>query len=166
MAVASTQVSSAKLAQATDRVTALTHMDRTKLRAEWRRLFRTQPPPGIRRDLMTLALAWRIQEIAFGGLTAAEKRRLLRIADHANTAPRASPAPPIRLKPGAKLIREWHGKTHHVLVHDHGFQWNGQNWRSLTAIAHEITGTRWSGPRFFGLRRRPSPSIVGDDADE
>ena len=166
MATGSPQHPSTKTAQAADRVAALAHMERAKLRAEWRRLFRAQPPPGIRRDLMTLALAWRIQERAFGGMTAAEKRRLLRIADDTKNAPKPSPAPAIRLKPGARLIREWHGKTHHVLVREDGFEWNGQSWRSLTAIAVEITGTRWSGPRFFGLRRKSAPSIVGDKADE
>ena len=157
---------STKATQVADRLTALAAMGRAELRAEWRRLFRTQPQPRVGRDLMVLALAWRIQEQAFGGLTSAEKRRLQRIADELKDHPRSTAAPAIRLKPGVNLIREWHGKAHHVLVRDDGFEWNGQCWRSLSAIAREITGTRWSGPRFFGLQRGSESSLSEDRADE
>ncbi len=60
----------------------------------------------------------------------------------------------VRLKPGAKLVREWRGETHDVLVLEDGFQWRGRQWRSLSAIAREISGTHWSGPRFFGLQAK------------
>ena len=70
---------------------------------------------------------------------------------------RRNRAPPISLKPGTRLVREWRGVTHTVLVHADGFEWNGKRYRSLTVIAREITGAHWSGPRFFGLRRRAEP---------
>ena len=63
----------------------------------------------------------------------------------------------VKLKPGARLVREWHGRTHDVLVTEAGFLWRSETWRSLTAIAREITGTHWSGPRFFGLPGSPRP---------
>ena len=64
------------------------------------------------------------------------------------------PAPPISLKLGTRLVREWRGVTHTVLIHADGIEWRGQRYRSLSVVAREITGARWSGPRFFGLRRR------------
>jgi Protein of unknown function (DUF2924) len=66
----------------------------------------------------------------------------------------AKPAPPISLKPGTRLVREWRGVTHTALIHADGIEWRGQRYRSLTVVARKITGARWSGPRFFGLRRR------------
>ncbi len=114
---------------------------------------------------MVLAIAWKIQVKAHGGLTAAEKRRLGRIA----TDIRAHGGPlknsTIHVKPGLKLVREWRGETHDVLVLENGFEWNGQCWRSLSAIAREITGTPWSGPRFFGLQHKPEPFRSGNPTD-
>ena len=64
------------------------------------------------------------------------------------------PAPPISLKPGTRLVRDWRGVTHMVLIHADGIEWRGQRYRSLSLVARKITGARWSGPRFFGLRQR------------
>ncbi len=69
------------------------------------------------------------------------------------------------IKPGLRLVREWRGETHHVLVLEDGFEWNGERRRSLSAIAREITGTRWSGPLFFGLKRSPMPFRGEERAD-
>ncbi len=154
-----------KAMQVAEKLAALPRMSKADLRAEWRRLFRSQPPPRLGRDLMVLALGWKIQEKAHGGLTLAEKRRLTQIADDLKVHGRPPPRSAIRLKPGAKLIREWHGKTHHVLVLDEGFEWNHRSWRSLSVIAREITGTPWSGPRFFGLQHKPEPFVRGDRPD-
>ena len=134
------------------RLEALEQMDRAALRAEWRRLYRAHPPKRVSRELLTLGIAWKIQEQAYGGLGAATKRRL---ADLVNTMERNGDVTRnrvARLKPGAKLLREWGGKTHTVTVVEDGFEWKGTQWRSLSAIAREITGVRWSGPRFFGLK--------------
>jgi hypothetical protein len=124
------------------------------LRGEWRRLYRADPPQKVGRHLLELGVAWRLQERAFGGLGPGTKRLLVALAksvEAKHTLPRTRS---IRLKPGTKLIREWRGKTHSVLVLEDGFQWRGQRWRSLSAVAREISGTSWSGPRFFGLQRQ------------
>jgi hypothetical protein len=139
------------------KLTALTVMDSDGLRREWRRLYRSHPPLHIRRDLLVLAIAWKLQERVYGGLTAAQKRRLAGIAEELRKNGDLSAGPAIRLKPGLRLVREWRGETHDVLVLEDGFEWNGKRRRSLSAIAREITGTRWSGPRFFGLKPRPRP---------
>ena len=90
-------------------------------------------------------------------MTAAQKRRLAGITEELKKGGDLSAGPAIRLKPGLRLVREWRGETHTVLVLEDGFEWNGERRRSLSAIAREITGTRWSGPRFFGLKPRPMP---------
>jgi hypothetical protein len=86
------------------------------------------------------------------------------IIDQAAATPRsrgaAKPTPPISLKPGTRLVREWRGVTHMVLIHAAGFEWRGQRCPSLSVVAREITGARWSGPRFFGLRQRLAPAAV------
>lgn len=133
------------------RLEALGTMDRDALIAEWKRQFRATPPDRIRRDLLELAIAWKLQERALGGpkkSLAAELRSLAE--DLAATGDiRRARAP--RLKAGARLVREWGGNIHEVTVTETGFIWKGEVWTSLSAIAGEITGTRWSGPRFFGL---------------
>ena len=138
---------------------ALGQLPQTDLRAEWRRLYRAHPPKRISRDLLELAVAWKLQEKALGGLGASLRHQLARMAQEMETRGDLAKARAVRPRPGAKLIREWHGETHDVLVLDDGFRWRGRHWRSLSAIAREITGTRWSGPRFFGLKTdmRPEP---------
>ena len=147
------------------KLTALTVMDSDGLRREWRRLFRSHPPRHIRRDLLVLAIAWKLQEKVYGGLTAAEKRKLAGVAEELRKNGDLSESPAIRLKPGLRLVREWRGETHDVLVLEDGFEWNGERRRSLSAIAREITGTHWSGPRFFGLKPRPMPFGGEERAD-
>ena len=112
---------------------------------------------------MMRALAYRIQEIAFGGLSKATLRRLASLAAEFESDGRiATPAQP-RIKPGARLVREWHGRTHAVVVTEDGFEFEGKLYRSLTSIAREITGAGWSGPRFFGLAKAANAS-GGTDA--
>ncbi len=149
----------------TENLAALADLDAVGLRAEWRRLYRSHPPLHIRRDLLVLAIAWKLQEKVHGGLTAAQKRKLAGIAEEFRKNGDLSASPAIRLKPGLKLVREWRGETHDVLVLEDGFEWNGERRRSLSAIAREITGTHWSGPRFFGLKRRPMPFSGEERAD-
>jgi hypothetical protein len=147
------------------KLTALTDLDTAGLRREWRRLYRSHPPLHIRRDLLVLAIAWKLQEKVHGGLTAAQKRKLAGLAEDLRRNGDLSGSPAIRMKPGLKLVREWRGETHHVLVLEDGFEWNGKRRRSLSAIAWEITGTRWSGPLFFGVKRRPMPFSGEERAD-
>jgi len=144
---------------------ALPELDTTALRREWRRLYRSHPPAHIRRDLLILAIAWKLQERVRGGLTAAQKRKLARIAEELRKNGDLSGNPAIRMKPGLRLVREWRGETHTVLVLEDGFEWNGERHHSHSAIAREITGTRWSGPRFFGLQPRPKPFAGEGRAD-
>jgi len=106
------------------------------------------------RQLLLRALAYRLQEQALGGLDRATRRRLDRAAaDLAAGRPLAAPAP--KIKPGTRLLREWQGVVHEVIVLEGGLQYRGETWPSLSAVAREITGTRWSGPRFFGLKGTP-----------
>jgi len=144
---------------------ALEQMDYAALRAEWRRLYRAQPPKRVARDLLVLGVAWKIQAQAFGGLGAATKRRLAELAKTMEQNGDITRNRVTRLKPGAKLIREWRGEIHGVTVAEDGFEWNGQKWRSLSAIAREITGVHWSGPRFFGLNGR-APHQTGTETEE
>ncbi len=149
----------------TEKLVALADLDAASLRREWRRLYRSHPPLHIRRDLLVLAIAWKLQERVYGGLTAAQKRRLADIAEELRKNGDLSAGPAIRLKPGLRLVREWRGATHDVLVLEDGFEWNGTRRLSLSAIAREITGTQWSGPRFFGLKPRPMPFSGQERAD-
>ena len=147
------------------RLRALEQMDYATLRAEWRRLYRAQAPKRVARDLLMLGVAWKIQEQAYGGLGAASRRRL---ADLANSLERDGDITRnrvARLKPGAKLVREWRGSTHTVIVLEDGFEWNGRTWRSLSVIARKITGVHWSGPRFFGLNEK-APTRIGTGVEE
>jgi hypothetical protein len=131
-----------------------------ELVASWRKMFKAPPPKGIKRGLLERARAYRLQVRAFGGLKPASRKRLLAIAEgrvaeseasRANVDDDAIRHDRAKLKPGARLIREWNGVVHTVDVVDGGFLWNGRNWKSLSAVAEAITGARWSGPRFFGL---------------
>lgn len=138
-------------AELPSRLAALGSMDRDALIAEWKRQFRATPPDRIRRDLLELGIAWKLQEKAIGGLKKAIASELRELAEALATTGDIRRAKAPRLKPGARLVREWGGITHEVTVTEGGFLWNGKAWTSLSAIAGEITGAHWSGPRFFGL---------------
>ena len=146
------------------RLAALATMDRDDLVIEWRRLFRVSPPDRIRRDLLELGIAWKLQEKAIGGLKKAVATELRDLAEALATTGDIRRAKPPRLKPGARLLREWGGVTHEVAVIDGGFLWNGAVRKSLSAIAEEITGAHWSGPRFFGLTSRAKRMVCDSDA--
>jgi hypothetical protein len=128
-----------------------------ELRKQWRGLYKTQAPANLSRELLLRAVAYRMQEVALGGLRPARQRQLRQVAQQfKQTGAPNTPARPA-LKPGTRLIREWQRRTHDVLVLDDGFSWQGTRYRSLSAIARKITGTAWSGPLFFGLKlNRPA----------
>ena len=111
-----------------------------------------QPPDGLGRSFLIRAIAYRLQEQAFGGLKPSTRRLLARVAEEA--AAGSSPKrPPVRkAETGPILVREWQGNAHRVTVLGDGVSFNGKHYRSLSEVAREITGSRWSGPRFFGLR--------------
>ena len=148
------------------KLTALTAMDGDGLRREWRRLYRSHPPRHIRRDLLVLAIAWKLQERVYGGLTAAQKRKLAGIGEELRKNGNLSVGPAIRLKPGLRLVREWRGQTHTVAVLEDGFEWQGKRWRSLSVIAREITDAHWSGPRFFGLNGKAETGVAIREAGD
>jgi hypothetical protein len=147
--------------QLPDRLAALPSLSLGDLRLEWRRLYRAEPP-RLSRDIMMRAIAYRLQEIAHGGLSRITQRRLTTLGHELETAGRIAPPPGPRIKPGARLIREWHGRTHTVCVTETGFEFEGKTYRSLTKIAFNITGAQWSGPRFFGLTKPPSAAMPDD----
>src|ERR1700676_2749392 len=106
------------------------------------------------RHLLTRGITYKLQERAYGGLSMATARKLERASADPLGRGADKPAPPISLKPGTRLVRQWRGVTHTVLIHADGIEWRGQRYRSLSLVARKITGARWSGPRFFGLRQR------------
>jgi len=122
------------------------------LRERWKTLYGKEPSGGICRSFLIRAIAYRLQEKAFGGLKPSTRRLLARVAKE--TAAGSSPKrPPIRkAKTGTILVREWQGAAHRVTMLREGVSFNGKLYRSLSEVAREITGSRWSGPRFFGLR--------------
>jgi len=122
------------------------------LKERWRALYRSEPPRRISRDLLIRALAYRIQEKALGGLKPSMRRLLTRVATDASARRPIQVAPEPGLKPGAVLLREWHGAQHQVIVCEDGIVFNGKQYKSLSQIAYRITGTKWSGPLFFGLK--------------
>ena len=132
-----------------DHMERLAAMSPVKMKAEWRRVFNTPVPPAFGAALATRAIAARYQEQVFAGLTKSEQRQLKTQARKDQRNPRGVRAAAI--KPGTWLSRTWHGNTHEVVVLDTGFEYRGEHYRSLTAIAKHITGAAWSGPRFFGL---------------
>ena len=134
-------------------LTRLPTCNRAELTAEWLRLYRTKPPAQIGRNLLMAAVAYRLQEQILGGLQPELRRQLRAIAGQARHGGEPALAAP-RLKPGTKLLRDWQGHTHEVLVGENGFLWQQAQYRSLSQIARAITGTRWSGPVFFGLKPR------------
>jgi|SRR5215469_1500097 len=137
------------LAASLDRLSDLQPDD---LVEQWRGLFRAEPPNRLRSPLMISALAYRLQERAFGGLKAATRRQLEQIARDAGVRRPVAVKSKRLVKPGAVLIREWHGTKHQVTVLKDGFMFQERRFQSLSKIASEITGTRWSGPLFFGLK--------------
>jgi hypothetical protein len=138
-------------------VASVAQMDVAGLRAEWRRLYRSEPPKKLRRDTLQLAVAWKLQARVLGGLSAASTRRLAELTDVIAEGSDLPKARRVSLKPGARLMRHWGGETHEIIVAATGFIWRERHWKSLSVIAREITGARWSGPRFFGLDRADRP---------
>jgi hypothetical protein len=139
------------------RLAALKNTPTLELKQQWRELFDTEPPPFNRRYLES-RLAYRIQELAYGGLKPETIRRLERLGEELDGGDRKKSRLRADLMPivGTRLIREWQGVEHVVTVTADGFEWQGRPYRSLSAIARAITGTRWNGPLFFGLRNRRS----------
>jgi hypothetical protein len=139
---------------------ALSGLTAQQLRDKWRRLYRGQPP-RLSRDLLIRSIAYRMQELAYGGLSKATQRTLATMTRELEANGNVSVAPDLRVRSGARLVREWRGRTHTVSVTNDGFEYLGNTYASLTKIAQEITSAHWSGPRFFGLNRKQAPDASG-----
>jgi hypothetical protein len=139
-----------------DEIAHLRDLDLRGLRARWRSAFRRKAPDHLPRHLLYRMIAYRLQAERLGDLDRETERFLDRVAAGTRNGDelQAGRDHPSRhgLQPGTILVREWDGKPQRVMVLDEGFAWNGTTYRSLTEIAYAMTGTRWSGPRFFGLR--------------
>lgn len=142
-------------------IARLRDLELTELRAVWKKHYGSIAPKTVRRKILILSIAWRIQADALGGLKPATRKHLREVAEAARTGA----VPPVRAAPrtraGTRLMRVWQGKTHTVTVLGDGFEWQGSRYRSLSQIARLITGTRWNGPVFFGVKPR-SPDGVAD----
>lgn len=147
-----------------DEIAHLRDLDLKGLRTRWRGVFKCPPPEHLTRHLLIGMLSYRMQAQSYGDLDSATVRLLKQIgsgsaqvdaagltAEHEQR--RAS------IKPGTILVREWNSQPHRVMVVDAGFVWNGKTYDSLSKIAFAITGTKWNGPRFFGLRDKPTSEV-------
>lgn len=118
-------------------------LNRNALIQQWKKIFGGPAPGWIQENLLREAIGWQMQAAKSGGLTATERRQLRS----------GIPSCPSQVYPGSRLIRVWQGETHQVTVLEDGYLYADKKWRSLSAIAEAITGTRWSGPVFFGLKK-------------
>ena len=133
-------------------------LDLAGLRARWRSTFRRKAPEHIPRHLLFRSLAYHLQADRLGDLDRDTQRFLDQVAISTDAGSKVTAAREQEkrdtLRPGTALIREWNGARQHVMVLEDGFTWGGKTYRSLSEVAYAITGTRWSGPRFFGMRDR------------
>ena len=139
-------------------VARLRDLDLRALQARWHTVFRRRAPPHLPRHLLFRVLAYRLQADHLGDLDAESQRLLDRSGSPEKAGQRAvDPGRPTAdLRPGTVVGREWNGQMQRVAVLADGFAWNGKTYPSLSKVALAITGTRWNGPRFFGLRDKPS----------
>jgi DUF2924 family protein len=135
------------------------------LRIRYRELYRAEPPKAFGPDLLRRSIAHRIQERTYGGLSRDHQRLLDQLVKAARAKPNGRLELPQRIKPGSELVRTWNRRTYRVTVRESGFAYEGQTYESLSEIASKITGTRWNGPRFFGLRRSSNETGGGARAD-
>ena len=136
-------------------IAGLPKLSHAELKALWREYFSAEPP-AYRRGFLIRGLAHRLQELTYGGLKPAYQARLDAMIEGKDKPTGRSgrrPRHEVNLLEGTKLIREWQGVAHEVMVIEGGFEHQGRRYRSLSAVARAITGTQWSGPLFFGLRK-------------
>jgi Protein of unknown function (DUF2924) len=155
-------IMTASVSELDDEIAHLRDLDLRGLRARWHSVFRRKAPDHLPRHLLYRMIAYRLQAERLGDLDRDTQRFLDRVAA-GNRNGDELPAKGDHLtrhglQPGTILVREWNGKPQRVMVLDQGFAWNGTTYRSLTQIAFAMTGTRWSGPRFFGLRSPEKPA--------
>jgi hypothetical protein len=146
-------------------LTELPDLSTAQLKEKWRVLFGNEPPQ-YNRPFLIKRLAYRVQELAYGGLSEQTRQKLNDVLeatghDDIATPRKPAPTPPKRkVNPiaGTRFIRDWNGQRIEVLAVDNGFEYDGRMYRSLSAIAREVTGANWNGPAFFGLRGKKNNS--------
>jgi hypothetical protein len=138
----------------------LTRLPIAGLRVRYREMFRSDPPKAFGPDLLRRSIAHRIQEKAYGSLSGSVQRLLDQMSKAYAAKPNGKIVLPRRFKPGSVLVREWKGKRHRVMVLAEGFAYDSETYSNLSEIAVLITGTRWNGPRFFGLRSKAEEGSV------
>ena len=143
-----------------DQLTRLPAMKTGQLRELWRNLFGNLPHRKLRRELLIPIIAYRIQEKAHGDLKPSTARRLRSIAEEVGGGRKPDAATALGPRLGTRMVRQWQGKLHEVVTIESGFMYDGRKYRSLSEIARTITGTRWSGPAFFGLKKRKSEAAA------
>jgi hypothetical protein len=148
-----------------DKLDRLPAMPIAQLRVRYREVFRSDPPEAFGPDLLRRSIAHRIQEKAYGGLSRSAQRLLDQMMKAYAAKPNGKIVLPRRIKPGSVLVREWKGKSHRVMVLAEGFAYAGETYTNLSEIAVLITGTRWNGPRFFGLRSKTEERTEHADTD-
>ena len=146
--------SATETAKTSGEIAALTQLNVCELKDRWRSVYGTEPPARSSRKLLVSAIAYRMQEREFGGLKPSVRRLLERASGDTGRRRILRIRPVTRASTGTVLIRDWQGKSHHVTVLDRGVLYRKKNYRSLSQVARVITGCRWSGPLFFGLRGR------------
>ncbi len=127
-----------------------------ELRGRWKALFGSPAPVSLRRKFLARAVAYQMQVQAYGGLSNATKRRLREIAEAVRRGNPDAAGIARHIRPGTQMLRQWRDKTHTVTAIAGGFEWNGQTYKSLSAVAKDITGTNWNGYAFFGIKRAPN----------
>ena len=132
-------------------INKLEKASRRELLDAWARLYGRPAPQGFRRELLVPFLAYRLQENRYGGLRPSTLSTLRQIAGNLEKSKGTKLT--TRPKPGTRIVREWRGQTHEVLVTESGYEYRANTYRSLSELARKITGTRWSGPGFFGVKR-------------
>jgi Protein of unknown function (DUF2924) len=138
----------------TERITGLENMNKVALRSLWHDFFETAAPHRLRRELMVHILAYRIQEQGFGALKPSTRQRLRQWARSIENGSTRAVATAPDMKLGTRLVREWRGQVHVVEAAEQGYEYKGERYASLSEIARQITGARWSGPLFFGLKSK------------
>lgn len=137
---------------------AIRQMPPESLRALWHSAFGTHAPGWMHKGFLVQALSYRLQEKIYGGLSAAQRRRLAAYADEVRRTGHVAIDTGLKIKPGTRIVRQWRGDTYVVTALDTDFEFRGKRYESLSEIARTITGTRWSGPAFFGLKNPSKPS--------
>ncbi len=147
-------------------INKLKTLSRNDLIKRWYKYFNEEPPSGAKKEFLIKHIAWQMQAKKYGGYSAQTLKQLEKLAQKISNKSeisesdiKISPRQILEIKPGTKLIREHHEIKHEVIVLENGFSYNGERYKSLSAIAYKITGTKWNGKRFFGLLKSSAGQI-------